>query len=108
MAGFLTRLSFKRLPIYLIDSDIRMLQERLRLTAAGTVQDSHLIPSLNFQPETYHHVIGGKNNKKVNEWTKYFRANALKIFVTIQPPYLYKYWFQIRLNYYLCIPVWYE
>jgi hypothetical protein len=33
----------------------------MKLTAAGTVQDFHLIPSQNFLTKIHHHVIGGKN-----------------------------------------------
>ena len=52
-----------RLPIDKLNSGLRSVPGSLKLTAAGTVQDSHLFPSHDFQTKIAHRKISGKNTK---------------------------------------------
>ena len=67
MAGFLTCFSLSAFPLINSTVTFRMLKDLSKLTAAGTVQDLHLIPSLNFTNEIHHHLIDGKNNIFLNK-----------------------------------------
>jgi hypothetical protein len=55
-----------RLPIDVLNSGLRSVPGSLKLTAAGTVQDSHLFPSRDFHNKTAHRKISGKNTKIFN------------------------------------------
>ena len=57
VAGFLTRSRNSAFPS--CDSDI-LLFRCLELTAAGTVQDSHLFPSQDFPMKILHHFAAAK------------------------------------------------
>ena len=55
-----------RLPIDILNSGLRSVPGSLKLTAAGTVQDSHLFPSRDFRNENRSPKNRGKNTKIFN------------------------------------------